>query len=284
MTILSIDIGGTNIKSGVFVNNELTKTFKTKTNGKLGLDYIKSGIDEVYKYFKNDYKIEIITISTAGDIDYKNGKCVYASDNLKGFTGFNIKKYIEEKYLTKCLVNNDAVCHLLGILNEENLNKNIFMITLGTGVGAVLYKDHEIYYGNNFDLGRFAHYELVKNGLRCDCGKKGCAEKELSISYLDKAIFEKYHYEMSIKNLFSLYKENDKRAIEILNIYFAKLNKYLKFIESLGVDLIYISGGIASSKDVFMDYIKLDKVRYINENEFLGIYGAKKLIEFYGQY
>ena len=54
MTILSIDIGGTNIKSGVFVNNELTKTFKTKTNGKLGLDYIKSGIDEVYKYFRND--------------------------------------------------------------------------------------------------------------------------------------------------------------------------------------------------------------------------------------
>ncbi|MBO8428117.1 MAG: ROK family protein [Firmicutes bacterium] len=280
MHILSMDIGGTNIKSGIFLDNNLFDSFVTETNASSGFINILNSIDEVYQHYFLIYKdIEIITISTAGDIDYINGICRYASDNLKGFTGFKIKEYIEREYKVKCYVNNDAVCHLLGILNDNNINKDIFMITLGTGVGAVLYKNKEIYYGENFNLGRFAHYTINKFGMKCDCGKRGCAEKELSICYLKKEIQNKYHYEMSVKNLFDLYLEKDKKAISILKKYFRKLNKFLEFVDSLGVDIIYISGGIANSTLIFKEFIKNKKVEYVKDNDLLGVYGAIKLIK-----
>lgn len=280
MMILSLDIGGTSIKSGLYEENLLKDTFSYPTNGKMGREKILDSVDKVYTYYINKtFQIDTITISSAGDIDPYRGIVVYASDNLVGFTGFKIKEYFENKYKVKCYVNNDAVCHLLGILDSNNINKNIFMITLGTGVGAVLYKNRSIYYGDKFDLGKFAHVTLVENGIKCDCGKFGCAEKELSKSYFKEASLKYFNKEIETKDIFDLFRNGEAKATLIVKDYFENFNKFIAYIDTLGVDLIYISGGIASSKDVFKMFVKDSRIQYVAENNLQGVRGALRLVK-----
>lgn len=279
MKYLSIDIGGTSIKGGIFEENILLDTFSYLTHGKEGREKILESLDVVISHFLSEFKdIKGIGVSSAGNIDPKSGIVVYASDNLRGFTGLNLKEYIENKYKIETKVNNDAVCFLLSNINKDNFNKNIFMITLGTGVGACLYKNQEIFYGNEFDLGKFAHKVIKENGILCDCKKKGCAEKEVSSAYLLHAIKENYKEDLSIKELFDLYRNKENRAIKILDEYFMKLNDFIKYIETLGVDEIYISGGIATSKDVFIKNIQNKKVKYSELGSLGALYGANYLI------
>lgn len=279
MNIIALDIGGTSIKSGLFSNDLLLESFDNPTYGNKGLEKIKESICVAINYYLGKRKIDYIAISTAGDIDPFKGEVVYASDNLKGFTGFKIKEYIESLYKVKCFVDNDAVCHLLGIIDETNQDKNIFMITLGTGVGAVLYKNKEIYYGEKFNLGKFAHYVLVENGIPCDCGQKGCAEKELSKNFFLVKSREYFNEEKSAKEIFDLFKEGDLKAKKIIDEYFVNFNNYLQYLEKLDLDLIYISGGIATYTDIFKMYLKNEKIRYVKENALLGVIGAKKLVK-----
>ena len=98
MSHLCIDIGGTSIKGGVFLDHKLIDTYSYKTNGH-SFDLILKSINRVVNHFLNKYQdISFIGVSSAGDIDYKHGYCVYASNNLNGFTKFDIKKYFEANY------------------------------------------------------------------------------------------------------------------------------------------------------------------------------------------
>ena len=60
--------------------------------------------------------VTVIGISSAGNIDPSRGVCVYATDNLRGWTGTDIKGEVEAKFHIPCRVDNDAVCALKGEL------------------------------------------------------------------------------------------------------------------------------------------------------------------------
>lgn len=280
MKFIVLDIGGTSIKGGLFENDKLVFTTSRKTNGKLGRGKIILSFNKVISSLSEKAdKIDLICVSSAGNINPKSGKCVYANDNLKGWTNFNIKNYIETNYKVPCFVENDACMHLLGQLNSKNINKSIFMVTLGTGVGAVLYKNGKIFYGENFDLGKLQHYVVKENGLDCECGKKGCAEKELSATGLKIYIKETFNKNLTVKDLFVLYKTGNKEAIKLLDEYFEKLIKYIEYIRTLGVDEIIIGGGFIKSRDVFEHYLCAFKdVKYAHHGTLAALYGSFALI------
>lgn len=282
MNSICLDIGGTSIKGGYFSNNNLLDTFSIPSNGKLGREEILKSIDFIMKEIIKKYPtFDYIGISSAGNIDYKNGICVYASNNLKGWTNFNIKEYFTNKYHKLVFTENDAVCALIGEIYPTYLKNSIFMITLGTGVGACLYKDKKIYLGNDFDLGKFAHHIIKDNGNLCDCGNKGCAEKEISATGLKVIISKVYKKEISIIELFNLFRNKDLLAKKVLDEYFYYLKKYLDYIiNDIKVDHIIIGGGLINSKDVFELYLNSykDIIIYAVNGNNAGIIGANLLI------
>jgi len=280
MNYIVLDIGGTSIKGGYFIDMKLVHLYSEKTNGKLGINAILLSLEKVINALNLYGNTHYICISSAGNIDPKKGECVYASDNLKGWTSFNIKKYIEEKYKIICFVENDCCMHLLSQINESNKDKSVFMMTLGTGVGSVLYKNSEIYYGDNFSLGKFQHFCVKENGLKCDCGEYGCAEKELSSTGLKIYIQNIFNKEISVKTVFSLYRNGNLKAKEIFDEYFLKLEKYINFINTLKVDEIIIGGGLIKSKDVFIKYLgKHSEIKYALHGHLAALYGGYPLIK-----
>lgn len=113
MKHIGIDIGGTSIKGAVIENGAVTARAKRSTDTSRGRDSIKDCIFEVIKSLLPLIGTDAgIGIGSAGDIDPYEGKVLYATDNLPGFTGFEIKRDVESAFNRRSFVVNDAVaCH-----------------------------------------------------------------------------------------------------------------------------------------------------------------------------
>lgn len=276
MKIIAVDIGGTTIKSAVFIEGKFIDSYSVKTRGNTNRNLILEGVfNTIDRFFDKD--VIYISISSAGNIDSENGKCVYATDNLKGWTGLEIKKIITEKYKVSTFVENDAICSLKGELaNYSSLNDAV-MLTLGTGVGGAAIIDNNIVHGNKFTGTRFGHMIIESNGYVCNCGSRGCVEQYISATAL---VREAKKYNSNIKNgkeIFDLYRNNDQNMKKVVDNFMYYFNVTINSINQLlDPSLIIIGGGISLARDIILE--KLDKniknVVFAKYGDKSALYGA----------
>lgn len=115
MKNIGIDIGGTSIKGAVIENGTVTARAKRSTDISRGLDSIRDCLFAVIKDLLPLAGTDAgIGIGSAGDIDPYEGKVLYATGNLPGFTGFEIKKDVENKFNRRVFVVNDAAAAFIG--------------------------------------------------------------------------------------------------------------------------------------------------------------------------
>jgi glucokinase len=281
MKSIGIDIGGTSIKGALFNDSQIVCEISKETNGKLGKDKILESLLLVINQLF-DSEIEYIGIDSAGNINPQSGQCVYASNNLVGWTGFNIKEYISNIFNVPVYVENDAVAALIAEVSQLSLNdqkKNICMLTIGTGLGCSIMENSIIDYGTNFDGGSYAHLCVNPEGMNCDCGKIGCGEKELSATGLYYYGQKEISSLISVEELFSLYRIKDSRAVKVINEYAEKMNMYIQMLIDLKhIDILIIGGGVSKSKDILKKLIKKNiKIVYAKHGNRAGIIGANLL-------
>ncbi len=255
MSKIGIDIGGTLIKGILVENDKIIKTAAYPTNAKIGRRAIELSMFSVIDGLLQD-GVTLIGVSSAGNIDPYNGVCVYATDNLAGWTGYPIKQKIEEKYHIPCIADNDAVCALKAeICNYPDL-KNVVMITFGTGIGGAVLSGGKIIRGKDFDGGRLGHMILVPDGLQCNCGKKGCAETYLSCTALNREGNARIRNLSGVKELFRLYESDDKNAVTILRRFGYYLNIFLDNVRTAyAPELIILGGGLCKDEEILLSLI-----------------------------
>ena len=160
---------------------------------------LASQITEKQENIENK-KIESIGIAVPGTVSETHiVKCV----NL-GIENYNIveklneklKKYVEEnnnygifeRLPIKISLQNDAKCAAIaeneyGILKEYS---NSVFLTLGTGIGGAAIVNNELLKGKEVSGYEFGHMIIEKDGIECNCGKKGCFEQYGSMKKLKK--------------------------------------------------------------------------------------------------
>jgi glucokinase len=89
-----------------------------------------------------------------------------------------LKKELEKLIETPVFVENDCNMSTLGVYEKELKSKPQHMvgIFLGTGVGAGLVLNGQLYSGYNRTAGEIGHMVIAVNGPKCSCGNKGCFE------------------------------------------------------------------------------------------------------------
>lgn len=276
MKKIGIDLGGTTIKGALFNGeNKIIKQSAVPTHGKEGRSAIFralfSLIDELI-----EEDVALIGISSAGNIDPDAGVCVYATDNLMGWTGADIRGEAEGRYHIPCKVDNDAVCALKGELSFYPDAKNATMLTFGTGVGGASLVNGHILRGKQFDAARWGHLVLEPRGRACNCGKTGCAESYLSATALVKRGAERIPDLKDCKELFLLAREGNAAAEDILREFGFYLNALLENIRTaLAPEYIILGGGVAQSTDAFLKLLtKKSDIRFAKLGDKAGVYGA----------
>ena len=144
MNILCFDIGGTSIKYTLFTQDNIDNL--TILSEKTSSNILEQILNIIEKY----PSISAVGISSAGVIDNKQGKVIYAGPTIPNYIGTELKKNVEAKFNVPCIVENDVNSAAYGeyIYNKEK--SPVFCLTIGTGVGGAIIINDEIYTGANF--------------------------------------------------------------------------------------------------------------------------------------
>ena len=177
MKIITFDIGGTFIKYALCDENfNLSQSTKIPTDAKeLGG---KGIIKKVIEIIKTVDGLDRVAISTAGQVDSESGKIVYATDNIPGYTGTEIKKMIEAETGVLTFVENDVNAAALGeaYFGKAKGCSDFICLTYGTGIGGAIVLGGELYKGAGCSAGELGHIITHAGGRDCTCGGKGCYE------------------------------------------------------------------------------------------------------------
>lgn len=265
---LAFDIGGTQVKFGVIdFNGNILKKGIFDTEGKLGVTNL---LDRIFKIVdENISDISGITFSCSGQVNAKLGKIIGGTPIIDGWIGTNLKEIFEKKYFLPCAVENDVNCAALGELwlGAGKSEKDFLCLTIGTGVGGGIIINKKIYGGASGIAGEFGHFQLIKNGKECPCGKKGCYEQYASTTALVKNIFNKTGKNLNGKEIFE---EAKKGNVDFLN----EIDSWVDYIgDGLAVltqifnpKLIVIGGGVSAQKEYLLDKIKVNLSSKVQEN------------------
>lgn len=272
-----IDIGGTNIKIGIFgIKNFkliLKKEVPTPKHDHMVSIFstIKHLIEEMITELSITYD-DILGVGLAVPCPVKNGfvtKC--PNLNWSNLDIINAMKVILPQHI-KVVVSNDANIAAYGENHSlETPLKNAIFYTLGTGVGGGIIINGEIVEGRTGSGGEIGHMPIFEGTELCGCGKTGCLEqvcgtkailnyaRELSQNH--QSIINFSH--LTVKAIFDAAKQNDPVGLGVLE----RVAKYIALSASvlavsLDPDIFIIGGGIAKAGQVLIDKIEVFYKQY----------------------
>ena len=154
MKILVFDIGGTSIKYGCCVDNQLTEVNEIPTEAKKGGRHI---MDTLIALIEKQSGYDAIGISTAGQVNAQEGFIIYANENIPNYTGTQLRRALEERFGVPVAVENDVHAAAMGeaICGAGRDYPDFLCLTYGTGVGGAIDRDREIYHGCGFSAAEF---------------------------------------------------------------------------------------------------------------------------------
>lgn len=188
--ILAIDIGGTSIKTGIVMGDEILEFASYKNIWKEHQDQLVPFFKKIFRKWIETYQITKIGIGCPGEIN--NGVVIFAA-NLK-WRDFHLVEQLQAIYPNmEIRIENDGRAATFGEMQYGKLKdvENGLFIVFGRGVGGSIVINHQIYTGSFLRGGNFGH--MVVKGPRsrkCNCGRRGCFETYASVSGLINTIKE----------------------------------------------------------------------------------------------
>ncbi|WP_417811584.1 ROK family protein [Thalassospira alkalitolerans] len=166
-----------------------------------------------------------------------------------GWEGFDLAGIMSEKAGCPVFVENDADAaavseKLYGTARELD---NFVYIFIGHGLGAGLFLDGRIIHGAKGGAGEIGHIPIEANGRPCDCGRKGCLERYVSLLALyeefDTAHRDDLINDQSLTHIAAL-SPDDGPVRNWINQAAPHLNTTLQIISSMLNPQAVILGGL----------------------------------------
>ena len=182
---IGVDIGGTTVKAAVvdengkIVRRSTIPTLPTRPFAEVAADIAKQ-IQEL----SAGEKIEGAGVGCPGTIDSASG-VVKFSANLY-WTDAPLGEELGKRTGLSVRVSNDANVAALGEtrFGSGKDYTDTALITLGTGVGGGLVVDGKLFEGYRGMGAEIGHTVVEVDGVKCNCGRKGCLESYASATAL----------------------------------------------------------------------------------------------------
>lgn len=243
---IGIDIGGSHISASVISikNIIVAKREKDIKISEQILDkkqYIVDNIEELINQVLKDAgmltdRVSKIGIATPGKV---KENVIYDMYNL-GIKEFNLADILSKKYGAEVKIRNDAKCSALAEKKIGSLQgyKDSIFLCLGTGIGGATFINGKMLEYTKEWGSEYGHMVIEKNGVKCNCGNRGCFEKYASMQAFKQGFLK----------VLNLNKEIDsKQILEILKEK-ADNKEVKKYIEEYIDNLII---GISNICNIF---------------------------------
>jgi predicted NBD/HSP70 family sugar kinase len=211
---------------------------------------VAEDVEYIMRNFNISYdKILGIGFSLPGTVDEKN-LLLKNVPNL-GLKNVSFKEF-ENCFKLPIFIENEAnaSAYVETFINFNDIKNSLVFISITEGIGTGVVIGNNVYKGFNKRAGEFGHMTIVKDGKKCNCGKKGCWELYAS----KKALLSEYRSAFDDMNgtldHFLKRTEKDLKTKVILDTYIDFLAEGIKnIILTLDPKNILIGGEIFPYKD-----------------------------------
>lgn len=184
---IGLDIGGTKIAGGVVdesgeVLTELVERTPEESDAAAVAPVL---LDLVARLRAEHDDVAAIGVGAAGLVEWPAGRMIWAPNNA--YQDWPVREQLEAATGLPVIVDNDAnVAALAEARLGESRNRDLVLITVGTGIGGGLVLGGHIYRGPTGRGAELGHIILNPDGPECGCGNHGCFEAYASGSALTR--------------------------------------------------------------------------------------------------
>lgn len=286
-----VDIGGTTVKFGLFTTDgDLLDKWQIRTrkenSGCEILPDIARSLEEKIKE-KNIGRSGIAGIGVGVPAPVSEEGVVENTANL-GWDYKEVSRELRERTGFPVKTGNDANVAALGEmwLGAGKGQRNLIMVTLGTGVGGGIVVDGRLLTGSGGAAAEIGHICVNRTETEpCGCGKYGCLEQYASATGIrmlaEKRLAEDQtpsllrEGETDAKAVFDALKEGDALAKEVVEAFAAYLGHALADLAVItDPSLIIIGGGVSKAGEILIEYVE----KYFRESAFFANQNVKLAI------
>jgi glucokinase len=278
--VVGVDLGGTKILSAVIDSRyRILSRAKKNTRPERGVDVVvdrvAASIEEALDELELTYAdIKAIGIGAPGMCDPKTGTVLFAP-NL-AWRNEPLGPMLSKYFGVPVFVENDVnVCTLgvyhLELLKSKPVPRSVVGIFVGTGIGAGIIINGELFRGHNFTAGEIGHMALsAEDGPKCGCGNRGCLEafagrlglvkrissemkNEKGDTPLHRLLAEEKDHKIKSKHIAEALRERDPIVTKAVNDVAEYLGMaIINVMHLLNPDAVVLGGGVMQS---FGDYV-----------------------------
>ena len=270
MLHLGYDVGGTKVAAGLVDDNKkiiakLSHPFPKGTDGPSFAAFLRRMADGLCREAGiSASDVPTIGVGLPGTLD-ENRRTVIHAHNL-GFHQLPLAGLLGGVFPeAEIKLLNDADAATLAELKAGALQgcRSGLLLTLGTGLGGGIVSRGELFHGGQGRGVELGHMLLHKDGRRCTCGQRGCAERYCSATALAlagrRAITRAPESllacraaakpeKISARDVIDCARAGDSAALAVFDAYVDELASFIaSLVNLLDPEVIAIGGGLGQS-------------------------------------
>ena len=214
-----------------------------------------------------------VGIGWAGLINQRAQR-IEANPNLVDVSSYDLHSELERATDLPIVIDNDANVAAYGEwqAGAARDSKDVFFVTMGTGIGAGLILGGQLQRGSRGFAGEFGHFKVDRDGLECACGGTGCLETVASGPNIVRRVREQLFSDPSFsvsqlardmegtltaERVVRAATENDVLAASVLKETGSMLGTAVaSIINLLNVEVVVLGGGLMAAGDLILKPIR----------------------------
>ncbi|MCU6481694.1 ROK family transcriptional regulator [Arthrobacter sp. A2-55] len=258
--ILAVDVGATHVLIGLTdlsgkVLSELRESIDISTGPVPVLDAVLDHCGQLLAQAgRHESELVGIGIGLPGPVEHSTGKPA-SPPIMPGWDGFDVPAYVQRRFDTDVLVDNDVNIMALG---ERAVYwpdaENLLFIKVATGIGAGIVSGGLLQRGADGTAGDIGHVRVPRGGeVLCRCGNYGCLEAMASGPAVAAALAASGVPAATGEDVLELARRGNLAAIQAMRQAGRDVGDVLAAcVNLLNPSVIVIGGGLSSAGEYLM--------------------------------
>ncbi len=190
--VIGVDLGRTKIAMGLIEpQDRIVARRRLPTDAQEGADAVLErivlGVAELESEIPAGGRIQALGICTPGPVDHATGTVLEPHD-LTALHNTPLRQLLADRLGVPVSLDHDAKSAALGefYYGAGRGAAALVYIVAGTGVGAAIVVNGEVFRGVRDMAGEVGHITLDRHGEPCPCGSRGCVETFLGGPWLER--------------------------------------------------------------------------------------------------
>ena len=180
--VVGVDLGATKVALGLIdPHDRIVARRRMPTHASDGpqavVERITQSVTALASALPPGAQLRALGICTPGPLDHEAG-VILDPPNLPGWRNVPLRQMLAERLDLPVSLEHDAKAAALGefYYGAGRGERSMVYIVVGTGVGAAIIIEGELYRGTHNAAGEVGHITLDRQGEVCSCGSRGCVE------------------------------------------------------------------------------------------------------------